>query len=117
MNYEDIFISYVNMNCEEIKELIKDRINTLEEYLNQDKSDAETYEIGFLMFACKQVLNNMRMACDKLIRKFSEELTPDEIEYYKKVSETVQNDTATWTNFEKIKETLDKVKSLSITNE
>ena len=91
-NNDEVFESYANMGSEDIKMLIKNKINLLGDKLSGKINDGEKSNPGYLFWNCKMILKNVYMSCDKLINKYSDMLSNDELLYYKNMSEIIKND-------------------------
>ena len=106
--YNDIFTSFLDMNCEEIKKLVNDKIKLLKDKLDGQITDEERVHSGYLFWNMKMILRNIYWASNKLVNKFADELTDDEISCYKSKVEIIKN--SVWENIDDIKDTYDKIK-------
>ena len=107
---ESVFTNYAGMNSEEIKELIVRKISLLNNKIDGNIDEQEKLNEGYLLWNCKMILRNIYMSCDKLVNKFSEELTSDEREYYSKKSEAIKNAEKNCNSIEDIKKVFDLIK-------
>ncbi len=107
-----IVTSYVDMNGQEIKNLIKEKIELLKDKFNGIIDANEQENAGFLHWSCSMILKNIMMSSDKLLRKHSDELTSEETEYYKKLSEIITNSQGNWTSMEELEKTYNQIKQI-----
>lgn len=109
-NDESAFTSYVGMECEEIKQLINNKIELLSDKLSGNVDENEKANPGYLFWNCKMILRNIYMSCDKLVDKFSESLTQTETDNYQYISKLLKNDESNWKSIESIEDIFAKVR-------
>ena len=97
-------------NCEQIKQTIKEELNKQRESLYSNMDDLDTANKGFIFWSSKNTLEHINLLCNRLTRKFANELTDDEITYYKTMSEIINNSKKTWTNIDNMKAVYNQIK-------
>ena len=116
MEENNVFVDYTKMNAEKIKLIIKNQAILLQDKFDGKITKSEETNEGLIFWNCKMILKNIMMASNKLISKYSDELSKDEIENYKNINVTIENDVNRWNNIELVKLTFTKIKGIVLNN-
>lgn len=107
---EAVFTNYVGMPCPEMKKLINEKFNLLNNKFLGQLDDNEKENAGYLFWNYKMILRNISMLCEKIVLKYKSELTDNEIEMYSKFSSIINADESTWVNIDSVEKTFNKLK-------
>ncbi len=105
---ESVFTSYVGMEFDEIKNLIKEKTTLLQSKLSGNIDEKEKSNEGYLFWNCKMILRNICMASEKLINKFKDELSNEEYNDFAKKCEIIKADEKGWIDMKSIESTFKK---------
>lgn len=112
-NYVDpnksVFTNYNEMTGLEMKKLINDKMDLLNNKFLGQLDDNEKENAGYFFWNCKMVLRNISMVCEKILSKYKAELTDNEIEMYSKFSSIINSDEPLWNNIGIVEETFKKL--------
>ena len=106
----DYFTSYVGMDYNQIKELINDKFGLISSKISGNNTDLEKSNPGLLLWGCKQILENILFACNKLVNKFNGDISKEELDKYSQISQIIQSDNGNWNSMGGIKATVEKIK-------
>lgn len=112
----DVFINYVGMTIDEMKNLVIQQEEQLKNKLNGDITEQEKASTGFLLWNCKMLFRNIYMICNKLVNNYKNELNDLEFKNYSQISNIIKNEQEKWINLDNIKETLNKLYSIKLSD-
>lgn len=81
---------FINKNYEELKKLIEEKKILLKEKLIGNINDLEENNSGYLFWNCKMIIRNIYECMKFLIRNYSNDLSVEELDEYKLLSETLE---------------------------
>lgn len=105
----NVFTNFLEMSSDEIKTLINQKYNLLNDKINGIIDNHEKENSGYLFWNCKMLLINIKMACNKLLKTYKEDLTSEEVSHYENLANLITQNEQNWQAMDDIKETVNSL--------